>query len=115
MEAKAHARYVRSSPRKMRRVVDLVRGEPVQKALSTLNLLPQSACVTVIKTIQSAAANAINIAGPNLHMDDLYVKEAKVDQGPSLRRFRPRAMGRASRIQKRTSHLTIVVADHNEE
>jgi large subunit ribosomal protein L22 len=98
----------------MRRVVDLVRGEPVQKALNTLRFLPQTACVTVTKTIQSAAANAINIAGPNLHMDDLYIKEATVDQGPTLRRFRPRAMGRAARIQKRTSHLTIVVADHHE-
>jgi len=114
MEAKARTRYVRSSPRKMRRVVDLVRGEPVQKALNTLNFMPQSACVTVIKTIKSAAANAINIAGPNLHMDDLYIKKATVDQGPTLKRFRPRAMGRASRIQKRTSHLTIVVADQQE-
>jgi large subunit ribosomal protein L22 len=56
-------------------------------------------------------ANAINIAGPNLHMEDLYVKEAFVNQGPTLKRFRPRAMGRASRIRKRTSHLTIVVAE----
>jgi large subunit ribosomal protein L22 len=111
MEARALARYVRSSPRKMRRVLDQVRGEPVQKALNILSFLPQSATVTVSKTIKSAAANAINIAGPNLHMEDLYVKEAYVNQGPTLRRFRPRAMGRASRIRKRTSHLTIVVAD----
>jgi large subunit ribosomal protein L22 len=114
MEAKAFTRYVRSSPRKMRRVVDLIRGEPVQKALSTLSFLPQSSSVIVSKTIKSATANAINIAGPNLHMEDLYVKRAFVDQGPSLKRFRPRAMGRASKIQKRTSHLTIVVADHRE-
>ncbi|MCK4597609.1 50S ribosomal protein L22 [bacterium] len=112
MQARALARYVRSSPRKMRRVVDVVRGEPVQKALSVLSFMPQSASVPVMKTLKSAVANAINIAGPNLHMDDLYVKEAYVNQGPTMKRFRPRAMGRASRIRKRSSHLTIVVADH---
>lgn len=111
MQARAVARYVRTSPRKMRRVVDVVRGEPVQKALSILSFMPQSASVSVMKTIKSAAANAINIAGPNLHMEDLYVKKAYVDQGSTLRRFRPRAMGRAFRIRKRSSHLTIVVAD----
>jgi large subunit ribosomal protein L22 len=92
-------------------MVDLVRGESVQKALNLLSFMPQSASVPVMKTIQSAAANAINIAGPNLHMEDLYVKEAYVNQGPTLKRFIPRAMGRASRIRKRTSHLTIVVAE----
>lgn len=111
MQARAVARYVRTSPRKMRRVVDVVRGEPVQKALNLLSFMSQTASIHVIKTIQSASANAINIAGPNLHIEDLYVKEAFVNQGPTLRRFRPRAMGRASRIRKRTSHLTIVVAD----
>ncbi|MFC1682662.1 50S ribosomal protein L22 [Candidatus Zixiibacteriota bacterium] len=111
MEARALARYVRSSPRKMRRIVDLVRGEPVQKSLHALSFMPQYASETVMKTIQSAVSNAINIAGPNLHMEDLYVKEAFVDQGPTMKRFRPRAMGRASRIRKRTSHLTIVVAE----
>ncbi len=111
MEASARARYVRTSARKMRRVVDIVRGEPVQKALSLLSFMPQSASIAVMKTIQSAAANAINIAGPNLHMEDLYVKEAYVNQGPTMKRFRPRAMGRAFRIRKRTSHLTIVVAE----
>jgi len=112
MQARAIARFVRTSPRKMRMVVDVVRGEPVQKALSILSFMPQAASVAVMKTIQSATANAINIAGSNLHVEDLYVKEAYVDQGPTLRRFRPRAMGRASRIRRRTSHLTIVVADH---
>lgn len=111
MQARALARFVRTSPRKMRRVVDMVRGEPVQKALDILSFLPQSASVPVMKTIKSAAANAINIAGPNLHIEDLYVKEAYVDQGPTMRRFRPRAMGRAARIRRRTSHLTVVVAD----
>jgi large subunit ribosomal protein L22 len=111
MQARALARFVRTSPRKMRRVVDMVRGEPVHKALNILSFMPQSASTPVMKTIKSAAANAINIAGPNLHIEDLYVKEAYVDQGPTLRRFRPRAMGRAARIRRRTSHLTIVVAD----
>ena len=111
MQARSLARYVRSSPRKMRRVVDVVRGEPVQKALSVLSFMPQSASVPVMKTLKSAVANAINIAGPNLHMEDLYVKEAYVNQGPTMKRFRPRAMGRAFRIRKRSSHLTIVVAD----
>lgn len=111
MQARSLARYVRSSPRKMRRVVDVVRGEPVQKALSVLSFMPQSASVPVMKTLKSAVANAINIAGPNLHMEDLYVKEAYVNQGPTMKRFRPRAMGRASKIRKRSSHLTIVVAD----
>jgi len=114
MEARALARFVRTSPRKMRRVVDVVRGTSVQRALDILKFMPQSASAIVMKTIKSAAANAINIAGPNLHMEDLYVKEAWVNQGPTLKRFRPRAMGRASRIRKRTSHLTIVVSDRQE-
>jgi len=105
--ARAVARFVRSSPMKTRRVVDLVRGLPVDEALAILRFSPQAAAEPVAKVVASAAANAEN----NLDLDPetLVVAVAMVDEGPTLKRIRPRAQGRAYRIRKRTSHITIEV------
>jgi large subunit ribosomal protein L22 len=112
MEAKAIARYIRLSPDKARKVVGLVRGKSVDEALSILRFTPQRAAGAVAKVIKSAAANAEH----NNDMDPtrLFVARIYVDQGPSLRRFRPRAYGRANVIKHRTSHITVVVSDGKE-
>lgn len=109
MEAKAQARFVRVTPMKARRVVDLVRGLPVAEAQAILRFAPQAASEPVGKVLNSAIANAVN--NDNLDEDSLVVVEARVDEGPTMKRFRPRAQGRASRIRKRTSHITIVVGE----
>lgn len=111
MEAKAIAKTVRIAPRKVRLVVDLVRGKTVSEAASILRLTPKAASVVIEKVIKSAAANAVN----NLKMDQsrLFVKEAFVDEGPTLKRFLPRAKGSGNRILKRTSHITIVLDERN--
>jgi large subunit ribosomal protein L22 len=106
-KARAVARYVRVAPRKARRVVDLVRGLPVDEALTTLEFAPYSAAEVVYKVIASASANAENNLG--LDPESLLISEIKVDEGPTMRRYRPRAHGRAYRINKRTSHITVVV------
>ncbi|WP_026922767.1 50S ribosomal protein L22 [Glycomyces arizonensis] len=106
-QARAVARYVRVAPRKARRVVDLVRGLPVDEALTTLEFAPYSAAEVVYKVIASASANAENNLG--LDPESLLIAEIKVDEGPTMRRYRPRAHGRAYRINKRTSHITVVV------
>jgi large subunit ribosomal protein L22 len=105
--ARAVARYVRISPTKARRVINLVRGLPAKEALTVLQFAPQSASVPVSKVLASAIANAEN--NERLDPDSLLVSEAYVDEGPTLKRFRPRAQGRAYRIRKRTCHITIVV------
>ncbi|WP_261553497.1 50S ribosomal protein L22 [Frankia tisae] len=105
--AKASARYVRVSPMKARRVVDLVRGRSVSEALDILRFAAQAASEDVYKVVASAAANAEN--NHRLDPDTLWVGEAYVDEGPTLKRIRPRAQGRAYRIRKRTSHITVVV------
>ena len=105
--ALAQARYIRMTPMKCRRVVDLVRGLPVQQALDILRFDVHAASEPVGKVLASAVANAEHNA--NLDRNDLYVAQAYVDEGPTLKRFRPRAQGRAYRIRKRTSHITIVV------
>ena len=105
--ARAIARHVRVSPMKARRVVDLVRGLPAREALTVLQFAPQSASEPVYKVLASAIANAEN--NERLDPDSLLVAEAYVNEGPTLKRFRPRAQGRAYRIRKRTSHITIVV------
>ncbi|MCK9470483.1 MAG: 50S ribosomal protein L22 [Bacilli bacterium] len=111
MEAKAIARTVRIAPRKVRLVVDLVRGKNVADAAAILRLTPKASSVVVEKVLKSAAANAVN----NLKMDQslLYVKEAYVDEGPTLKRYLPRAKGSGNRILKRTSHITIVLEERN--
>jgi large subunit ribosomal protein L22 len=103
----ASARFVRITPMKARRVVDLVRGVPVEQALSILEFAPQAAAETVHKVLRSAVANAETTEGLDTH--DLVVSVAHVDVGPTMKRWRPRAQGRATRINKRTSHITLVV------
>ncbi|MCB2176163.1 MAG: 50S ribosomal protein L22 [Actinomycetales bacterium] len=113
MEAKAQARFVRVTPMKARRVVDLIRGKQAEEAVATLRFAPQAAGETVRKVVESAIANArvkADRAGEAFDASKLVVAEAYVDEGPSLKRFRPRAQGRATRILKRTSHITVVVA-----
>lgn len=107
MESKAIARYIRIAPRKVRLVVDLIRGKQVGEALAILKHTPKAASPVVEKVLKSAIANAEH----NYEMDvnSLVVGQVFVDQGPTLKRFRPRAMGRASRIHKRTSHITVVL------
>ena len=105
--ARAVARHVRISPNKARRVVNLVRGLPAREALTVLQFAPQAASVQVQKVLASAMANAEN--NERLDPDALLVSEAYVDEGPTLKRFRPRAQGRAYRIRKRTCHITIAV------
>jgi large subunit ribosomal protein L22 len=109
MEARAMARFVRVTPRKARRVVDLIRGMPADQAQATLTFAPQSASEPIGKVLASAIANA----GHNSHVDarSLVVSRAWVDEGPTLKRFRPRAQGRGYRINKRTSHITVIVSD----
>jgi large subunit ribosomal protein L22 len=105
--ARAVARYVRLSPTKARRMVNLVRGLPAREALTVLQFAPQAASEQVYKVLASAIANAEN--NERLDPDALLVAEAYVDEGPTLKRFRPRAQGRAYRIRKRTCHITVTV------
>ena len=109
MEARAVARYVRISPRKARQVIDLIRGKDVGEALTILRHTPKAASSVIEKTLRSAVANAEN----NHEMDgqDLYVARAYADEGATLMRFRPRARGMAFSIRKRTSHITVFVAE----
>ncbi len=105
--ARASARFVSVTPMKARRVVDLVRGLPVEEALTILRFAPQAAAQDVYKVVASAAANATH--NEQLPRAGLVVSEAFVDEGPTAKRFRPRAQGRAYRIRKRSSHITVVV------
>ncbi len=111
--AYATARYIRMSPRKVRRVLDQIRGQSYREALIILEFMPYRACDPVLKVLRSAVANAEN----NLGMDpaELKVSVAYADQGPSLRRFRPRAQGRAYQIRKPTCHITIGVEANDED
>jgi large subunit ribosomal protein L22 len=112
MKVKAQAKHVRQSPSKVRIVLDLVRGLPVDEARVVLDFTNRKAAGTVKKVLDSAIANAEhNFA---LDAEELFVVEAFADEGPTLKRWRPRARGRATRIRKRTSHITIVVAEHEE-
>ena len=112
MEAKATAKYVRVSPRKARLVVDQVRGKDIARAREILRFSERAISEVVEKVLKSAVANAEN----NHHMrsNNLVVKAAFVDEGPTLKRIRPRAKGSASRIRKRTSHITVIVAPREE-
>ncbi|GAB2025223.1 50S ribosomal protein L22 [Lactovum odontotermitis] len=107
--AKATARTVRVSPRKSRLVVDLIRGKRVADAIAILKFTPTSAAHEIEKVLNSAIANAENNFG--LEKADLYVSETYVNEGPTMKRFRPRAKGSASPINKRTAHITVVVAE----
>ncbi|TDC86547.1 50S ribosomal protein L22 [Actinomadura sp. 7K507] len=112
MEARAQARFIRVTPMKARRVVDLIRGLPAAEAQAVLRFAPQAASEPVGKVLASAIANAEH--NFKLDSDTLVVSRAWVDEGPTLKRFRPRAQGRAYRINKRTSHITVVVESRDE-
>jgi large subunit ribosomal protein L22 len=117
MEAKAQARYVRLSPTKARRVVDLIRGRQATEAVAVLEFAPQAAGEPVRKVVQSAVANArVKADAASEPFDErlLVVQAAYVDEGPTMKRFRPRAQGRAYRIRKRTSHITVIVGSREE-
>lgn len=109
MEARAIAKYVRISPRKVNIVLKLIRGKDVKEALAILKYTPKAASQVVAKVIKSAVANAEN--NHEMNPDNLYVAETYADQGPSLKRYQPHAQGRAFRILKRTSHITVVVKE----
>ena len=117
MEAKAQARYVRVTPQKARRVVDIIRGKQTDEALDVLRFAPQAVAQDVRKIVESAIANARVKADEQsvaFNAGDLVISQAYVDEGPTLKRFRPRAQGRANRILKRTSHITVIVADERQ-
>jgi large subunit ribosomal protein L22 len=107
MAVHAQAKYVRVAPRKAREVIDQIRGKSVADARATLLFANRGAAQLVAKVLNSAVANAEN--NNNMSADDLYVKEAYVDEGPTLKRWQFRAMGRVNRIRKRTSHITVAV------
>lgn len=109
MEAKAVARYVRVAPRKARQVVDEVRGKNIDEALAMLRFTRRKAADELFKVVTSAVANAEH--NYDMNRDQLYIAEAYVDGGPTLKRFHPRAQGRAYPILKRTSHITVVVKE----
>ena len=107
MEIKAVAKYIRLSPQKARLVADVVRGMGVEDALTTLRFMPKKGAGIIRKVLASAIANADQV--DTVDVDTLYVKQILIDGGPMLKRFNPRAQGRANRILKRSSHITVVV------
>jgi len=111
MEGKAVVRFVKMSPRKVRIVANMIRGKNVDEAIATLKFLPKKSAKIVEKLIHSAAANANDLSKGKVDVDALFIKSIAVDNGPIQKRWMPRAMGRANRIQKRTSHVTVVVAE----
>lgn len=112
MEARATAKYVRVSPRKARIVVDQVRGKDIPRAREIVAFSERAIAETVGKVIDSAVANAVNNHG--MSDKNLFIKAVFVDEGPTMKRFRPRAKGSASPIRKRTSHITVIVAPREE-
>ena len=109
MEVKAKLRFLRMSPRKVRYVVDQVRGRRVEDAINILTVGKRGACKPVKKLINSAIANAMETG--KIDVDNLYIDKIFVDEGPTMKRYRPRAMGRATTIRKRTSHVTVVLKE----
>ncbi|MGO1538368.1 MAG: 50S ribosomal protein L22 [Leucobacter sp.] len=117
VESIARVRHIRVTPQKARRVIDLVRGKNAQEALAILKFAPQSASEPIFKLVASAIANArVKADNENLRLneDELVIARAYVDEGATLKRFRPRAQGRAFRINKRTSHITVVLQTEDE-
>jgi large subunit ribosomal protein L22 len=109
LESKAVEKYIRMSPRKIKYVVDAIKKKPVEDAIDILSLTPKAAAVVVKKAIQSAVANATE--NHKMKEEDLFISKIIVNEGPTLKRFRPRARGRATRIKKRTAHLSVYVSD----
>jgi large subunit ribosomal protein L22 len=116
MESQARARFLRTSPLKMRRVLNQIKGQNVEKALNYLHFSPKRSADFIEKALRSAVANFFeSYEGKKITTRDLYIKHVRVDGGPALRRFRPMSMGRVGRIRRRTSHLTIVIEDKIKE
>ena len=111
MEVKASAKYIRISPRKVHKLVGAVKGKPVEAALNTLKFMPQKAAAILEKVIRSAVANADQ--NSDVDVDLLVVRNVVADQGPTLKRWRARARGRATRILKRTSHITVILDEES--
>ena len=111
MEVRAVSKYVRISPRKVRILVDTVKGKPVETALEILKFMPQKAAAIVEKIIRSAVANADQHS--DIDVDSLVIRNIIADQGPTLKRFRARARGRGSRILKKTAHITVILKDES--
>jgi large subunit ribosomal protein L22 len=109
MEVRATQRYVRISPQKVRMIADAIKGKPAEAAISALKFMPQKSAGIVEKIVRSAVANADQ--NTSLDVDELIVSNLLVDQGPALKRFKARARGRGARILKRTSHITVVLAE----
>ena len=107
MEIKSHSKYMRISPKKAREVARVLPGRKASDAVALLKYIPRKAARMFDKTLRSAMANAES--NLNLSADDLFIRDAIVDEGPALKRFRPRAQGRATRIRKRTSHLKVII------
>lgn len=112
MKSTAKTRFIRISPRKLRRVARVVKGEYLEDALTFLRFLPNRGAEYLYKTIQSAAANAVQ---KKMNEEDLFVENVIIDEGPTMKRYRPRAMGRATRIRKRMSHITVILDDNQIE
>ena len=113
METKAVEKYIRMSPRKIRYVVDMIKSKPIEDAVDILSLTPRKAAAVVKKAIQSAVSNATE--NHKMKEEDLFISRILVNEGPTLKRFRPRARGRAARIRKRTSHLSVYVSNGKEK
>jgi len=109
MEVKAVAKYIRISPQKVRKLIDAVKGKPVEEGLNTLKFMPQKAATIIEKTIKSAVANADQY--PDMDVDALIIHNITADQGPTLKRFKARARGRGTRILKRTAHITVILSE----
>ena len=115
MEARAIAKYIRISPRKVRRVANLIKDKNVGDAINILHFTAKAASEPIEKVLRSAVSNMLNLEGSSkVDPDDLFIKEIKVDEGITLKRFRAASMGRAVRIRKRTSHISVIVAEQKE-
>jgi large subunit ribosomal protein L22 len=113
LEAKSVEKYIRMSPRKIRYVVDMIKSKSIEDAIDILSLTPKTAAIVVKKAIQSAVANATE--NHKMKEGDLFISRILVNEGPTLKRFKPRARGRATRIRKRTAHLSVYVSNGKEE
>lgn len=113
METKTVEKYIRMSPRKIRYVADMIKSKPIEDAIDILSFTPREAAVVVKKAIQSAVANATE--NHKMKEEDLFISRILVNEGPTLKRFRPRARGRATKIRKRTSHLSVYVSNGKEK
>lgn len=111
MEARAYLRHARIAPRKVQIVLDMIRNKPVEEALAILKYTPKAACEPLVKLLNSAIANGTNDPAKNMDRNNMYVAECFVCPGPTLKRIRPRAQGRAFSVLKRTSHVTMVVRE----